>query len=83
MRSPEENLWAAVVLATVNDAVSLIESIAVSKSVGNSPSIWERDLNYLITQIESEWFYQVCDWAGIHRSYVLRLINEKIARLEH
>lgn len=81
MRSAEENLWAAVVIRAAEDATALIKNIEIARTINGPTVSFERDLAYLTEQLDSDWFYLVCEWAGIHQDYVIRLIKEKTAGL--
>lgn len=81
MKSPEENLWAAVVLRAVDDAVQAINMISRCKETNTNPAGAERELEYLMEQVGAPWFWQVCDWAGLDRAYVVDLLNKKRAGL--
>ena len=74
----EERLWMAVIESAVQDyRLILRHAKRDMERTGKYSGILYREYAKLRHEFSSEWFEQVCEWAGIHQSRLQSLMDKE------
>lgn len=74
-------LWKEVVRQTLRDAETILSaSLSQYIAKGRVMKVYQYRMQSLMHEMSSDWFEEICDWAGFHRDFILRRVKAMIVR---
>ncbi len=80
--TPEHRLWFAVIKATIDDGINLIERLAEQISfIGYAKSTTNRKLQTIYSHVENKYFETICSFVDLHSDRVIKALDDKSMQL--
>ena len=76
--APEQVLWREVAVQAVRDfdlEVSKIKTLV--EAIGIAPQMMKKGLQEIINETKTEWFRDICEWAGTRPERITKLLEYK------